>query len=451
MSKSGKITRRTVLRGAGATLALPLLEAMMPRTLLATTASEAATPPLRTAFLYLPNGAIMKHWTPEQTGSDFTLPSSLQPLAPFQDDLLVLSGLAHSKARANGDGPGDHARSTATFLTGVQLKKTEGRNIRAATSVDQIAAEHLGGQTRLSSLELGIEPGKQAGNCDSGYSCAYSTNVSWRTPNMPMAKEIYPRKVFERLFGGYEQIGNRRDASRRARNRRSVLDSVREEARSLQRTLSGYDTRKLDEYLHSVREVERGIEMAERLDSREAPPEMEIPKGVPHEYSQHVRLMLDLMVLAMATDTTRVITFMFGNGASNRPYPELGIHAGHHELTHHEKKEAKINRVAKINRFHMERFAYLIKKMKSVEEGEGTLLDNSMVLCGSGISDGNRHAHHNLPILLAGRGGGSLKTGRHLEYPQHTPLCNLYLSMLDRIGTSPDKFGDSGDRLDNLS
>lgn len=451
VSKRRTISRRTVLRGAGATLALPLLEAMMPSTLLANTASKTAAPPLRSAFLYLPNGAIMKHWTPEQTGDDFTLPRTLEPLAAHQDKLLVLSGLAHAKARANGDGPGDHARSAGTFLTGVQLKKTEGRDIRAAKSVDQVAAEHVGRQTRLASLEIGIEPGKQAGNCDSGYSCAYSTNVSWRSPTMPMIKEIYPRKAFERLFGRYEEQGDREAATRRARNRRSVLDSVLEEARSLKRTLGGTDNRKVDEYLESVRQVERSIAAAENHDHLEEPPEIEVPIGVPREYAKHVHLMLDLMVLALATDQTRVVSFMFGNGASNRPYPQIGIHAGHHDLTHHERKEAKIERVSQINRYHMERLAYLLDKMKSVEEAGGTLLDNSMILCGSGISDGNRHAHHDLPILLAGGGGGSLNTGRHLKYPTHTPLCNLYLSMLDRMGTSPEGFGDSTGRLDNLS
>jgi len=456
MSRSGKIgsrkiTRRTVLRGAGATLALPLLECMLPSTGWAAAASAAGGPPLRTAFLYVPSGAIMKYWTPQQVGSQFTLPRTLEPLEPHQDDLLVLSGLAHDKARSNGDGPGDHARSTGTFLTGVQLKKTEGRNIRAAKSVDQIAAEQVGPQTRLASLELGIERGKLAGGCDSGYSCAYSTNISWRTPTMPMTKEIQPRLVFERLFGEYTQVGDRRDSARRARHRRSVLDSVREEARSLQRELGGTDTRKLDEYLDSVREVERGIEAAERHDHREAPPDVDLPVGVPHEYTEHIRLMFDLMVLAMATDTTRVLTFMYGNGASNRPYPQIGIRAGHHDLTHHEQNPKKIELVSKINRFHMEQFSYLLEKMKSVKEGDGTLLDNSMVLCGSGISDGNSHLHHNLPILLAGRGGGSITPGRHLKYAQDTPLCNLYLSMLDRIGTSPDKLGDGDDRLDNLS
>ncbi|REJ90156.1 MAG: DUF1552 domain-containing protein [Planctomycetota bacterium] len=459
MSRRSEISRRTVLRGLGATLALPLLEAMGPQSLWAATpegeagaaAATSGSPPLRTAFLYLPNGAIMEHWTPKEVGESFTLPASLEPLAPHQGDLLVLSGLAHDKARSNGDGPGDHARSTGTFLTGVQLRKTEGKNIRAATSVDQIAAEHLRDQTRLASLELGIERGKQAGNCDSGYSCAYSSNISWRTPSMPMAKEIHPRAVFERLFGDLQMVGEQRDAARAQRRRRSVLDAVQEEARALRRQLGGADTRKLSEYLEAVRDVERRVAAAEAGDPREVPPEFDVPVGVPHDYAEHVELMLDLMVLAMATDTTRVVTFMFGNGASNRPYPQIGIRAGHHDLSHHDRDEQKIEQVAKINRFHMNLFAALLKKMKAVEEGEGTLLDNSMVLCGSGISDGNRHAHHNLPVVLAGRGGGSITTGRHLKYRQNTPLCSLYLSMLDRIGVQRASFGDSRARLENLA
>ncbi len=453
------ITRRTVLRGAGAALALPLLEAMAPGVALAgtpATASSAASvagqgAPLRTMFLYLPNGAIMDHWTPKEVGSDYTLPKTLEPLTNVKDDLLVLSGLAHDKARANGDGPGDHARSAGTFLTGVQLRKTDGRDIRAATSVDQIAAEHVGHDTPLASLELGIERGKQAGNCDSGYSCAYSTNVSWRTPHLPMTKEIRPRLVFERLFGDMSRVGDKHAAARRRKHRKSVLDSVREEARSLRRQLGGTDDRKLEEYMASVRDVERRLEVTERLSNRELPPEMDLPQGVPHEYVEHVRLMSDLMVLALATDSTRVVSFMYGNGASNRPYPQIGVRAGHHDLTHHENKQKKIDAVAKINRFHMQQLAYLLEKMKSVQEGDSNLLDNSMVLCGSGISDGNRHAHHDLPILLAGHAGGKLKSGRHLRYAKHTPLCNLYLSMLDRIGVSSDRFGDSTDRLSDLS
>ncbi|MEK6249184.1 MAG: DUF1552 domain-containing protein, partial [Planctomycetales bacterium] len=395
MSNSYPITRRTVLRGVGATLALPLLEGMAP-TSWATTARTALAPPLRTAFLYLPNGAIMKNWTPAKTGSQFVLPRTLEPLAPFQDDMLVLSGLAHDKARSNGDGPGDHARSIGTFLTGVQLKKTRGKDVQAAKSVDQIAAEHVGSATRLASLELGIERGKQAGSCDSGYSCIYSSNISWRTPSMPMAKEIYPRLAFERLFGSFEQATGKHEAARQARNRKSVLDAVQEEARSLQRQLGGSDTRKLEEYLESVRDVERRVQFEENQEGRELPPDIELPVGIPHDYSVHVRLMSDLMVLAMATDSTRVLSFMYGNGASNRSYPQIDIRDGHHHLTHHEKDPDKIEKVAKINRFHIEQFAYFIEKLKSITEGDGTLLDHSMILLGSGISDGNRHDHHDL-------------------------------------------------------
>ncbi len=402
-------------------------------------------------FLFVPNGAVMKDWTPAKTGDKFVLPRTLEPLQPHQGDLLVLTGLAHDKARANGDGPGDHARSTSTFLTGVQLNKTSGRDIRAATSIDQIIADEVGRNTELPSLELGCERGKQAGGCDSGYSCAYSSNISWRTPAMPMNKEINPRFVFERLFGDMKHVTSQQDAARQARYRRSVLDAAQDETRSLQRRLGGADRRKLDEYLASVREIERRIAFAEGNGKKKLPPQTDVPSGVSHVYDERVKTMLDLTVLALATDTTRIVSFMYGNGASNRAYPDIGIPDGHHGLTHHKNNPDMIDKVAKINRFHIQQLAYLLAKLKAVTEGESNLLDNSMVLYGSGISDGNRHDHHNLPILLAGSAKGTITPGRHIAFPDQTPLCNLYLSMLERFDISAETFGDSTGPLQHLT
>jgi hypothetical protein len=438
--KPRPISRRTALRGLAAAVALPLLEAMAPGA-----APAGGKPPLRTAFLYVPNGAHMTDWTPRTEGAGFELPPTLRPLEPVKGELLVLSGLALDPARAHGDGGGDHARAMAAFLTGRHPRKTGGADLRAGVSVDQLAAERVGRATRFLSLEIGCEGGPRGGSCDHGYSCAYQTNLSWRGESAPAAKETDPRLLFERLFGG--PAPGDAAAARRARDRASVLDAVADDARRLGSNLGATDRRKLDEYLTSVREVEQRVAAARPAPG---PGGVRPPAGIPADYGRHLRLMADLLALAFQADLTRVATFVFANDGSNRSYPELGVPEGHHDLSHHGGDPAKQAKVAAINAFHARHLAYFLGRLRDVREGEGTLLDHSMVLYGSGISDGDRHDHADLPVLLAGRGGGTIKTGRHLRYPKETPLTNLYLSMLDRMGSPVDAFGDSTGRLTGL-
>jgi hypothetical protein len=440
------IDRRTFLRGAGTLLALPWLEAMLPGTARAAVAGQA---PRRLAFIFFPNGAIMPDWTPQQTGKGFELSKTLQPLAPVKDDLLVLSGLAHDKARANGDGPGDHARCAAAYLTGSQPRKTAGADIRVGQSVDQVAADDIGGETRLPSLELGLESGRQAGSCDSGYSCAYSSNISWKTESTPMAKEIDPRAVFQRLFGTSQ--ADVKAEARRAFYRSSILDFVAEDAERLRRQLGQTDRRKIEEYFTSVREIEQRIDRSASEQSLNvADIDLDLPAGIPQETAEHIRLMYDLMALAFQTDSTRVATFMLANAGSNRTYPSLGVNEGHHELSHHRGDDEKIGKIQRIDQFLVEQFSYFLQKLKGMREGEGTLLDRCMIVYGSAISDANRHDHHDLPILLAGRGGSTLPTGQHLRVSRETPMSNLFLSLLDRAGAKVDSFGDATSRLTEL-
>ncbi|MFO0818970.1 MAG: DUF1552 domain-containing protein [Pirellulales bacterium] len=448
------LNRRTFLRGAGVAVALPWLEAMTP----ATSRGAASTPPVRMAFVFFPNGAIMDGWKPQSAGTGFELPATLQPLNSVREDLLIISGLAQDNGRAKGDGPGDHARSAASFLTGAHPVKTSGADIRVGMSVDQAAAEKIGARTRLPSLEIGIERGRQAGSCDSGYSCAYSNTISWKNSTTPMAKEIQPRLVYERLFGA---AGGGKAAEERDFFRQSILDLVAEDARRLQQSLGRTDRRKIDEYFSGVRELEQRIERAEQ-ETRErrsanasaekaaVPPAMELPEGVPSDLQQHIRLMYDLLVLAFRTDSTRVASFMLANEGSNRSYPMVGVTEGHHQLSHHQGNKEKIEKIQKIDQFLTTQFAYFIEQMRAVSEGEGTLLDHSLVLYGSGLSDGNRHRHDDLPILLAGRGGGTVTPGRHLMAPGETPLNNLFLSLLDRVGAETEQLGDSSGRLAGL-
>lgn len=448
MARTRQISRRTLLRGLGTAVALPWLEAMTPASGLAGEPARAF--PTRMAFLYVPNGVHMPEWTPENEGADFPLPFVLEPLKAFRDDLLVLSGLAQDTAFAHGDGGGDHARSLASFLTGVHPLKSDA-NIRAGVSVDQIAARKVGKSTRFPSLELGCDRGAQSGNCDSGYSCAYSSNISWRSPTTPLAKEVNPRLVFDRLFASQDRGETGAQKARRDLYRRSILDFVAEDANQLKARLGATDRRKVDEYLTAVRELERRVALADT--NREGPAlaaGVRKPGGIPEDYREHLRLMGDMMVLAFQGDLTRVGTFLFANEGSNRSYPFLGVSDGHHEISHHGGDKKKHDKIKTINRFHVEQFAYMLGKMKSIREGDGALLDNVMVVYGSGIGDGNRHNHNDLPILLAGKGGGTIKTGRHVKYPTNTPLNNLYLSMLDRIGNPVDSLGDSKGRLPKL-
>lgn len=442
-----RIPRRTFLRGLGASVALPCLESMLP--LRAASGGVADAAPRRMAYVFIPNGANMADWKPQGEGADFELPFILEPLAPVRNDLLVLSGLTHDKARPNGDGAGDHARSCATFLTAAQARKTDGADIQVGVSVDQVAAQQVGNRTRFASLELGCDRTKLSGNCDSGYSCAYSFNISWKTPSMPMPPEVDPRLVFERLFSAGDAGADEAATARRRAQRKSILDFVMEDARQLQGRLGYTDRRKLEEYLTAVRELELRIDRGARFVG--SLPDASKPTGIPDTYADHIRLMFDLMALAFQTDTTRIGTFVLAHDGSNRPYPWLGVPEGHHDLSHHGNDEAKRVKIAKINRFHIEQFAYFLGRLKEIREGEGTLLDNCMVMYGAAISDGNRHNHNDLPVLLAGRGRGAVQPGRHVRYPDDTPMGNLFLSMLDQVDVPLDRFGDSTGRLPHLT
>lgn len=439
-----KIARRTLLRGLGVSLALPWLEAMGPVGAWAEAANPKKVAPSRMAFLYVPNGKHIPDWTPTKIGKDFELSPILQPLAKVKKKIMVLSGLTADKANPYGDGGGDHARALAAYLTGVHPNKTDGTDIRAGISVDQLAAQRIGHQTRLASLEVGTEHGAMAGNCDSGYSCVYSSTMSWRSATQPLPKEVNPKVVYERLFGS----GNAAQKERNAR-RKSVLDYVRDDSKGLKNRLSVNDVRKLDEYFSAIRDIEQRMERAEKLPPVKTP-DYPVPTGVPASYEEHMRLICDLIVLAFQADVTRVATFVLANEASNKPYPFINVSEGHHDLSHHGGDAAKQEKIKKINLFHTSQLAYLLERLDNVQEGSGTLLDHSMIAYGSGIHDGNAHNHNDLPILLAGGGNGTLTSGRHIRYEKETPLNNLWVSMLNRMEISVDKLGDSSGTLANL-
>ncbi len=436
------ISRRRFLRGVGALVGLPLLESLSPPMAMG---AEAAESPKRLAFLYVPNGAHMPNWIPATEGRLGPLPETFADLNHLKDELTFLSGLQLKGAEAQGDGPGDHARSMAAFLTGAHPRKTDGRDIRNGISVDQIAAAAQVGQTRLDSLELGLEAGQIAGRCDSGYSCAYSSNLSWRTSSTPMPKDVNPRSVFDRLFGG-GALADRKSMQQTFAERRSILDHVLAEAKALQPAMSVNDRRKVDEYLYAVRDVERRVQKLgvdeQRLAAR--------PKAIPDDYGDYAELMLDLLTIAFQIDATRVSTFVFGNEGSNRSYREIDISEGHHELSHHGNHQGKIASIARINRYHAQLLGKFLDRLKSTREGDGSLLDRTLVIYGSGIADGNKHRHRDLPIVLAGGFGGTMQTGRHVRYPLDTPLTNLYVSALERFGVHHAKVGDSSGTLPNL-
>ena len=439
------ISRRTALRGAGAVVSLPWLEAMGPRMAWAEGGTAETAAPNRMAFLYVPNGINMTDWTPQQEGAEFQLPEILKPLEPLQSKLQVLSGLTADKARAHGDGGGDHARALSAFLTGSQALKTDGTNIRLGVSVDQAAAARIGDRTRLSSLEIGCEHGAMAGNCDSGYSCVYSSTMAWRSATQPLPKEVNPKLVFDRMFGDDQSP----DRARRDARRRSILDYVREDSKHLSLQLTPGDNRKLDEYFTAIREIELRIERVEKLPPVKTP-DYPVPAGVPAEYETHIRLMCDLVALAFQSDVTRVVTFVLANEGSNRPYPFIEVPEGHHDLSHHGNDTGKKEKIRKINLFHIRQLSWLLEKLNSIQEGTGTLLDHCMVAYGSGIHDGNAHNHEDLPLLLAGGGCGTLTPGRHVKFASETPLSNLWLSMLARMEVSWDQIGDSTGPLSGL-
>lgn len=440
------LSRRTLLRGLGLAVGIPLLDAMGPigKATAAAMGSDKDVP-VRMAAVFFPNGVIVPDWFPQGEGKDWKFGRSLESLKPHQRKINMVSGLALDNGRAKKDGAGDHARASSTFLTAARPVKTAS-NIRVGISVDQIAAQQLVGKTKLPSIELGLVDSRNAGSCDSGYSCAYSSNISWRSAETPMAKETIPRMAFERLFGNGDDSGR----AERDFYRKSILDLVANDAKKLMGQLGKTDQRKMDEYFSSVRELERRIEATEQADAA-ARPDMKVPDGRPSEFEEHAKLMLDLMVLGFQTDSTRVATLMLDNAGGNRAYKAVGVNDGHHQLSHHQNKEDSVAKLQKIDTYIAQQFAYFLEKMDSVVEANGrTLLDNSIVLYGSGLSDGNRHRHEDLPIVLAGSGGGAIETGRHIKMTSETPMANLFMSMLDVVGTPVDSIGDSTGRLPGL-
>ena len=444
------LPRRKFLRGLGATVALPLLDSMIP----ALTAQEltVAKPVRRLGIVYVPNGVHMNTWTPPEAGREFSLPSSLEPLAHFQDQMLVVTGLSNKMGDAwPGEGAGDHARAAGAYLTGVHPKKTEGADLRAGISVDQIAARVMGRETQLSSLELSLESRESVGSCDPGYACAYANTLSWSSATTPLPMENNPRMVFERLFGGNESTDPEAWRARREEDS-SILDAVGDKIARLRGDLGHRDQLKLEEYLEAIRNAERRIQMAESQSDRELPV-IEQPAGVPDTFAEHAKIMFDLQLLAYQADLTRVITFMVGHETSQRAYPEIGVPDAHHPLSHHGGSAEKIEKLIRVNRYHTEMFAYYIGRLRNTADGDGSLLDHSTILYGSGMSDGNGHNHHNLPTMLVGGGAGTINGGRHINFPREKeiPVTNLFLDMLNKLDVPLDTFGDSTGNLNVLA
>lgn len=441
------LPRRTFLRGAGAALALPLLDAMVPA--MTALAQTPAAPLRRLGFIYGPNGIArnfsgINYWTPKGEGSSFELSPILTPLAPFRDRLVVVSGLAQHQADAHDDGAnGDHTRGTSSWLTGVHPKRTEGADVRNGTSADQIAATAIGRDTALPSLELAIDLNFLGGQCENSYSCAYLNTLAWRTPTTPLPTENNPRIVFERLFG---DGGTSEQRLSQAKQNRSILDSVMSDLGRLQQTLGPADRVAVGDYVDAVREVERRIQGVEKAGAAELPT-LDRPAGIPDRFDEHVKLMYELQWLAFRADLTRVVTFMLGRELNFRTYPEIGINEGHHGLSHHQDNPAQIAKLAKLNTYQAELFAWFLEKLRATPEGDGTLLDRSLFLYGAGLSNPNLHAHYDLPLLVVGGGAGRLKGGRHLVFKQETPMTNLLLSMLDKVGVRTEQLGDSSGRV----
>ncbi|MGE3512789.1 MAG: DUF1552 domain-containing protein [Vicinamibacterales bacterium] len=439
------LPRRTVLRGVGTLLALPLLDAMVPA--LSALAATPARAPRRLGFVYIPNGVIQDQWVPATTGPDFELSPTLRPLAKVKDHITVVSGLAQKQAESFGDGNGDHARGCASWLNGVHPKRTEGAGVQAGTTADQIAAGALGHDTRLPSLELALESQERGlGSCDNGYACVYINTISWRTPTSPVPMEIHPRAVFDRLFG---DGGTPAARVAQARRNRSMLDSVLQEAASLRSNLGASDRTRVNEYLESVREVERRIERAETQASvsLQLP---DRPTDIPEHFADHMNVMFDLQVLAFQADITRVSSLLIGREQSGRSFPEIGVPEPHHSVSHHRDDPVFIAKKAKIDEYHVQLYSTFLEKLQATPDGDGTLLDHSVVLYGGGLGNPNLHEHSNLPVLLAGRAGGAIKTGRHLAYPENTPMTNLLVSLLDAVGVPAERLGDSTGRLDSF-
>ena len=454
MSNDALISRRLLLRGAGTAMALPFLEAMLPQSALAQSGKGSA--PVRMAFLFVPNGINMAHWTPTAEGALGVLPSTLEPLAALKGHFNVLTGLSQYGAEAQLDGAGDHARSAAAWLTGCHPRKTDGANIKAGISADQLAALKRGHETLFPSLELGCERGSMAGNCDSGYSCAYSHTISWRSDTTPVAKEDSPRLVFERLFKVENLSESAAARAKRQRYNQSVLDFIKDDATSLQKKLGAHDKQKLEEYFTGIREIERRIAFLEKASKATGATAENFQQRFPAnnaaalDYPEQTKLLGDMMVLAFQADITRISTFMLADEGSGRAYRNIGINEGHHDLSHHGRNADKLEKLRKINQFHIEQLAYILTKMQSIKEGNKTLLDNTMLVYGGGISDGDRHNHNDLPLLLCGKGGGAIKTGRHVRYADKTPMNNLLITMLDRFGIPGETLGDATGKLQQL-
>ena len=440
------LSRRTILRGIGAAIGLPLLDSMTPAFAASQVPGKA---PIRAAWFYVPNGIDMRHWALAEEGPLGALPKILAPFEPVKQDMLVISNLTANWGRPLLVGAGDHGRAAAAYMTGVEVYRTAGADLKLSTSADQIAAKVIGGRTKLPSLEVGLEEARMAGNCDNGYSCAYAYNLAWKTDTQPLPPISDPRGLFERLFGS--DIAEPPAAhARRLAMRRSILDLVTEDTKRLEANVGAVDRRKLDEYLTSVREIEKLVERSEK-DGMIIDPGIEKPFGIPPGFDEYFRLMTDMMIVAFRADLTRVATLMIGREGSTRSYREIGIPDGHHPLTHHQGNPDMLSKVTEINCYHARLFAEFLQKMKAVKEGDGTLLDNSMIVYGSGLSDGNVHTHDQLPTLLAGRAGGAIQPGRHIVYQRETPVANLFATMLEHLDVRPDHVGDSTGRLAGLS
>lgn len=438
------LPRRSFLRGLGAAIALPALDSMTP----AFAGPSAAKAPVRMGFVYVPNGMDIRNWNIDYEGKLGALSRIMKPLEPHREDITVLSNLTHNNGRALLDGPGDHGRCCGSYLTGIQPKKSMA-DIHVGISCDQIVANQIGNQTRFPSLELGMEDSRQAGDCDSGYSCAYTNNLAWRSETQPLPPVLDPRAMFERLFGADAGLSPE-ERARRNRYRRSILDFVSDDTRKLQRDLGPTDRRKLDEYLSSIREIERMIERAEK-DNAHIDPGMPQPYGVPADFAEHFKLMTDMLTVALQSDMTRVFTFLVTREGTSRSYREIGIADGHHPLTHHRNDPSLMEKVSQINTYHVKQFAGWVEKLKSIKDGDGSpLLDNCMIVYGAGLTDGNKHNHEDLPTIMVGRGGGFIRPGYRRVYRRETPMSNLFLTMMDRMNVRIENFGDSTGRLNGL-
>ena len=434
------LPRRTFLKGVGATLALPLLDAMVPAA--TALAATPAAPVRRLGFVFMPMGCDITRWTPPGTDKLDRLSPILSSLEPVKQHVSILTNMELQNAY-----PGTHATSNAAFLSAARAKHTESSDYYLGTTVDQIAAKQLGRETQLPSLEMAMDMLQTVGQCDNGYACVYQNNLSWSSPTTPLPAEAHPRLVFEQLFG---EGGSKADRQAAIRRRASLLDFVKDDISRLGQTLGPADRAKVDQYLDAVRDVERRIQRAERDVAEKPLPDLDRPVGVPASYADHARLMFDLQVLAMQGDVTRVITFQLARETSNRAYPEVGVSDPHHPWSHHGNDPEKIARMAKINQFHVSLFAEFLAKLKATKEGNGTLLDHSLYLYGSGMGNPNVHDHTNLPIIVAGGAAGGMKGGRHVRFEKPTPLANLHLTLLDKVGVRLDKFADSDGKLDEL-